>query len=58
VTGSGKNRGFNSRSYFTTVAQIIFTGVDALPTISFIGLATVSIMTPRPGKKRTDPAHP
>ncbi len=40
-----KNRVFNSRSYSTTVAQIIFTGVDALPTISFLGLATGFIFT-------------
>jgi phospholipid/cholesterol/gamma-HCH transport system permease protein len=40
-----KNQLFNSRSYSTTVAQIIFTGVDALPTISFIGLATGFIFT-------------
>jgi len=40
-----KNRIFNSRSYSTTVAQIIFTGVDALPTISFLGLATGFIFT-------------
>lgn len=40
-----KNRLFNSRSYSTTVAQIIFTGVDALPTITFLGLATGFIFT-------------
>lgn len=40
-----KNRLFESRSYSTTVAQIIFTGVDALPTISFLGLATGFIFT-------------
>ena len=40
-----KNKLFNSRSYSTTVAQIIFTGVDALPTITFLGLATGFIFT-------------
>lgn len=40
-----KNRLFDSRSYSTTVAQIIFTGVDALPTITFLGLATGFIFT-------------
>ncbi|PCJ86622.1 MAG: ABC transporter permease [Thiotrichaceae bacterium] len=35
-----KNKIFESRSYSTTVAQIIFTGVDALPIISFLALAT------------------
>lgn len=40
-----KNRVFDSRSYSTTVAQIIFTGIDALPTISFLGLATGFIFT-------------
>jgi hypothetical protein len=45
MTGSVKNRAFNSSSYSATVAQIIFTGVDALPTISFIGLATGFIFT-------------
>ncbi len=40
-----KNSVFNSRSYSTTVAQIIFTGIDALPTISFLGLATGFIFT-------------
>ena len=40
-----KNRLFESRSYSTTVAQIIFTGVDALPTITFLGLATGFIFT-------------
>ena len=40
-----KNKIFDSRSYSTTVAQIIFTGVDALPTISFLGLATGFIFT-------------
>ncbi|HHJ34848.1 MAG TPA: ABC transporter permease [Gammaproteobacteria bacterium] len=40
-----KNRLFDSRSYSATVAQIIFTGVDALPTITFLGLATGFIFT-------------
>lgn len=40
-----KNRLFDSRSYSTTVAQVIFTGVDALPTITFLGLATGFIFT-------------
>ena len=40
-----KNKLFDSRSYSTTVAQIIFTGIDALPTISFLGLATGFIFT-------------
>ena len=40
-----KNKLFDSRSYSTTVAQIIFTGVDALPTITFLGLATGFIFT-------------
>ena len=40
-----KNKVFDSRSYSTTVAQIIFTGVDALPTITFLGLATGFIFT-------------
>lgn len=39
------NQLFHSRSYATTVAQIIFTGVDALPTITFLGLATGFIFT-------------
>jgi len=40
-----KNKLFASRSYSTTVAQIIFTGVDALPTITLLGLATGFIFT-------------
>lgn len=40
-----KNKLFDSHSYSTTVAQIIFTGVDALPTITFLGLATGFIFT-------------
>jgi phospholipid/cholesterol/gamma-HCH transport system permease protein len=40
-----KNRLFDPRSYTTTVAQIIFTGVDALPTITLLGLATGFIFT-------------
>ena len=40
-----KNKLLDSHSYSTTVAQIIFTGVDALPTITFLGLATGFIFT-------------
>ncbi len=40
-----KNKVFDSRSYSTTVTQIIFTGIDALPTITFLGLATGFIFT-------------
>jgi phospholipid/cholesterol/gamma-HCH transport system permease protein len=40
-----KNKLFDRHSYSTTVAQIIFTGVDALPTITFLGLATGFIFT-------------
>ena len=40
-----KNKLFKSRSYATTVTQIIFTGVDGLPTITFLGLATGFIFT-------------
>ena len=42
-----KNRAslFSSRSYSATAAQIIFTGIDALPTITFLGLATGFIFT-------------
>lgn len=40
-----KNQIFNSRSYTTTVTQIIFTGIDALPTITFLGLITGFIFT-------------
>lgn len=40
-----KNKLFDSHSYSTTVAQVIFTGVDALPTITFLGLATGFIFT-------------
>lgn len=39
------NRLFDSRSYSTTVAQIIFTGIDALPTVTFLGLATGFLFT-------------
>jgi phospholipid/cholesterol/gamma-HCH transport system permease protein len=42
-----KNKLFNSRSYSTIAAQIIFTGIDALPTITFLGLATGFIFTYR-----------
>ncbi len=42
-----KNRSsrFSSHKHSTTVAQIIFTGIDALPTITFLGLATGFIFT-------------
>jgi len=33
------NRIFNKKSYSSMIAQIIFTGVDALPTITLLGLA-------------------
>ncbi len=36
---------FDSRSYDTIISQIIFTGVDALPTISFLGLLTGFLFT-------------
>ncbi len=36
---------FRKRSYSTIIAQIIFTGVDALPTITVLGLATGFIFT-------------
>lgn len=36
---------FSSKSYTTTVAQIIFTGIDALPTITLLGLATGFVFT-------------
>lgn len=39
------NRIFNSKSYTATVAQIIFTGIDALPTIALLGLATGVVFT-------------
>jgi phospholipid/cholesterol/gamma-HCH transport system permease protein len=39
------NEIFKSKSYTTTVAQIIFTGIDALPTITLLGLATGFVFT-------------
>jgi phospholipid/cholesterol/gamma-HCH transport system permease protein len=39
------NRIFSRRSYRNVIAQIIFTGVDALPTITMLGLATSFIFT-------------
>lgn len=39
------NEIFNSKSYTTTVAQIIFTGIDALPTITLLGIATGFVFT-------------
>ena len=41
------NRLFEARSYRTVVQQIIFTGIDALPTIILLGLATGFIFTYR-----------
>ncbi len=41
------NRIFDSKSYITVVQQIIFTGVDALPTIILLGLATGFVFTYR-----------
>jgi len=41
------NRIFESRSYQTVVQQIIFTGVDALPTITLLGLVTGFLFTYR-----------
>ena len=41
------NRIFDSRSYRTVVQQIIFTGIDALPTITLLGLATGFLFTYR-----------
>ena len=35
----GNNRIFSKKSYSSMIAQIIFTGVDALPTITLLGLA-------------------
>lgn len=39
------NKIFSSKSYTTTVAQIIFTGIDALPTITLLGLAAGFVFT-------------
>jgi len=39
------NNIFKTKSYSKAVAQIIFTGVDALPTITVLGLATGFIFT-------------
>ena len=39
------NRLFSKKSYSSMVAQIIFTGVDALPIITFLGLATGFVFT-------------
>jgi len=39
------NRIFNKKSYSSMVAQIIFTGIDALPTITFLGLAAGFVFT-------------
>lgn len=39
------NKLLDANSYNKTIAQIIFTGIDALPTITFLGLATGFIFT-------------
>ena len=39
------NHIFNKRSYSSMVAQIIFTGIDALPTITLLGLAAGFVFT-------------
>lgn len=39
------NRILEAKSYRTVVAQIIFTGIDALPTITFLGLAAGFVFT-------------
>ena len=39
------NRIFNKKSYSSMVAQIIFTGIDALPTITILGLAAGFVFT-------------
>ena len=39
------NRIFNKKSYSSMVAQIIFTGIDALPTITLLGLAAGFVFT-------------
>lgn len=36
---------FNKRSYSSMIAQIIFTGIDALPTITLLGLAAGFVFT-------------
>lgn len=36
---------FDTRSYSTVVSQIIFTGIDALPTITFLGLLASFLFT-------------
>lgn len=41
------NRLFDSRSYQSVVQQIIFTGIDALPTITLLGVATGFLFTYR-----------
>ena len=42
-----RNKIFKTKSYGTSIAQIIFTGVDALPTITILGLATGFVITYR-----------
>lgn len=39
------NRIFETKSYKNIIAQIIFTGIDALPTITFLGLAAGFVFT-------------
>ena len=39
------NRIFDKKSYSSMVAQIIFTGIDALPTITLLGLAAGFVFT-------------
>ena len=39
------NRLFNKKSYSSMIAQIIFTGIDALPTITLLGLAAGFVFT-------------
>ncbi|MDH5712142.1 MAG: ABC transporter permease [Gammaproteobacteria bacterium] len=39
------NRIFNKKSYSSMIAQIIFTGIDALPTITLLGLAAGFVFT-------------
>jgi phospholipid/cholesterol/gamma-HCH transport system permease protein len=41
----GNNRLFRRQSYRTLVQQVIFTGIDALPTISLLGLVTGFLFT-------------
>lgn len=46
VRGSGGRRGlFNKATYQAAIAQIIFTGIDALPAITILGLAVGAAVT-------------